>query len=328
MYLETIKSNFLDKNNKISSSRLLWFFRKNPIEKQNLIKLTEKCIGDEHFAVRTFRIENDLSNYLICANPNCSNFLKGVTRWESKKTNTLWTKDNHRVTCSNKCKHELHSSRTEEVNKNRIATFQNKYNVDSAAQLETNIFKVNNPMKNAKTVSKMKATCLKKYGVDNASKSNAVIDKIKEKANRPLAEQLMINEKRKNTCLKKYGVNYTSQVSSIFEKIQRSSFKRKDYIWGNGEISSVQGYEPIVLKELEEKGYKYEDVFTSPKDMPEIIYKVDDCPHRYYPDIFIPKDNIIIEVKSDYTVKCNLEINEAKFEATKALGFDFRLEVR
>lgn len=83
-----------------------------------------------------------------------------------------------------------------------------------------------------------------------------------------------------------------------------------------------------MLKELEEDGYKFEDVFTSPVDMPKIQYLMDGKQHRYYPDIYIPKENIIIEVKSSYTLQKDWAKNQAKFEATRNLGFDFRLEVR
>lgn len=62
------------------------------------------------------------------------------------------------------------------------------------------------------------------------------------------------------------------------------------------------------------------------KDMPKIIYTgLDDKEHRYYPDFYIPKNNIIVEVKSDYTYKVDLEINIRKKESTKKLGFNYLL---
>ena len=41
--------------------------------------------------------------------------------------------------------------------------------------------------------------------------------------------------------------------------------------------------------------------------MPAIWYEMDNIKHRYYPDIFIPCENRIIEVKSTYTLKCELK---------------------
>jgi len=118
------------------------------------------------------------------------------------------------------------------------------------------------------------------------------------------------------------------QNAEIFEKAQQNSFRRKEYIWTSGEISLLQGYEPIVLKELENDGYKFNDILTSPKDMPEITYFFEGKEHRYYPDFYIPSENKIIEVKSDYTLQADWDKNQAKFEATRNLGFDFILEVR
>ena len=152
--------------------------------------------------------------------------------------------------------------------------------------------------------NKAKQTCLEKYGFEYAMQNPQTI------------------QKRKNTNMEKYGVEDICNISNDIK------FKRKEYIWKTGEISLVQGYEPIVLKELEEDGYKFKDILTDAKDMPKIMYQLDEKEHRYYPDIFIPKDNIIIEVKSDYTLKVDWEINQLKFEATKSHGFDFRLEVR
>jgi len=38
-----------------------------------------------------------------------------------------------------------------------------------------------------------------------------------------------------------------------------------------------------------------------------VKYMIDDKEHSYYPDIFIPSDNLIIEVKSDYTYEKDKE---------------------
>jgi len=82
------------------------------------------------------------------------------------------------------------------------------------------------------------------------------------------------------------------------------------------------------LKELENNGYKFNDVLTNTKDMPEIRYMFEGKEHRYYPDFYIPSENKIIEVKSEYTLQADWEQNQAKFKATRNLGFDFNLEVR
>ena len=202
---------------------------------------------------------------------------------------------------------------------NKIS-LKKKYNVNNVFQLE-------------EVKNKSKKSLKKRYGVDNPSKSDCIKKKKKETLlkNYNVSHNMkseIVRDKRILTWIKNYGVTNPMKNPIIFQKALNSSFKRKEFIWKTGEISLVQGFEPIVLKELEEEGYIFNEVMTSPKDMPKISYQFEKSTHVYYPDIFIPKDNIVIEVKSEYTLQADLDKNKAKFEATKALGFDFRLEVR
>jgi len=45
--------------------------------------------------------------------------------------------------------------------------------------------------------------------------------------------------------------------------------------------------------------------------------------HRYFPDIFIPKDELIIEVKSDYTYEVDCKTNHLKKQACLDKGYNF-----
>jgi len=45
--------------------------------------------------------------------------------------------------------------------------------------------------------------------------------------------------------------------------------------------------------------------------------------HKYYPDIFIPNDNLIIEVKSPWTLAKQRNINNKKKRATVKKGYNF-----
>ena len=53
--------------------------------------------------------------------------------------------------------------------------------------------------------------------------------------------------------------------------------------------------------------------------MPKIEYNLNNTIRRYYPDFYIPKDNLIIEVKSMWTYKIDLEKNLAKQKAVQNL---------
>ena len=59
--------------------------------------------------------------------------------------------------------------------------------------------------------------------------------------------------------------------------------------------------------------------------MPEIWYMWQDGSwHRYHPDFYIPKNNLIIEVKSIYTYTEDFIKNKLKEEAVKYLGYNFK----
>ena len=196
------------------------------------------------------------------------------------------------------------------------------------------------PMRVPELKEKIKQTNLKKYGSEFYGSS---IEFLKDTENRmerrknvylelygvehPMKSEIIKN-KHKQTCLDTYGVDHHMKLPEIHEKHQRSMFRYKEYIWKTGEVSLVQGNEPIVLRELEEKGYTYEMVLTGATEMPEIWYDFEDSTHRYFPDIYIPTENLLIEVKSPWTVTLNVEKNQAKFSAAKNAGFDFKLEVR
>lgn len=83
----------------------------------------------------------------------------------------------------------------------------------------------------------------------------------------------------------------------------------------------------LTLSNLENLGYTSKDIKTLPSDMPEIYYYFEQIKKRYYPDIYIPSKNLIIEVKSNYTLNKALEINELKFETVKKMGFVFQLDI-
>ncbi len=191
---------------------------------------------------------------------------------------------------------------------------------------------VKSPLQNSEILSKTQETNMKKYGVENVSS----VSEFRRKAEDTMLERYgshsskseTVKNKVKINNLEKYGVEHPFQDSKVYEKAFKKSCKYKTFKWNDGNISKVQGHEPIVLKELEESGYGFNDILTSTNDMPEIWYEFEGSEHRYYPDFYIPSENLIIEVKSEYTLQKQLDKNQAKFEAVKKLGFNFRLEVR
>lgn len=189
-------------------------------------------------------------------------------------------------------------------------------------------FGVDNPMK-SKMIAKKTSETRKNYSdkqkqqyLDKRSKTNLK----KYGIENPFEDTTRL----KNIMIEKYGVANIAQVAEFQDKRDCAvKSKMKKYFWKSGEETHLQGYEPIVLKELEEAGYTYSEVLTKKSDMPEIWYiGEDDNKHRYYPDFYIPSENKVIEVKSEYTMLVDFHKNLLKAQSTKELGFDYKLEVR
>lgn len=88
----------------------------------------------------------------------------------------------------------------------------------------------------------------------------------------------------------------------------------------SGKIIICQGYESFALDILLKKLDKV-TVVTKTKYLPRINYQLDN--HYYFPDIFLPLENKIIEVKSKYTYNIDLDKNLTKRQATLKAGYLF-----
>jgi hypothetical protein len=119
-----------------------------------------------------------------------------------------------------------------------------------------------------------------------------------------------------------YGVINPMQVAEYFEKQQNSAFSTKTFIVGEKEFK-IQGYENKAINLLLAKGYTKDDIETGKCNMPSFTYTYNGKEHRYYPDIFIIKEKRIIEVKSEYTFKIDLERNLAKKKCVEENGYKF-----
>lgn len=141
-----------------------------------------------------------------------------------------------------------------------------------------------------------------------------------------------------STKYRRYGKNYFSEKTKkqweayTPEKINRivkkswdkktNSFSYKPMMWQDEEIR-VQGYEPSVLKLLKEMGFNEKDVLVGKFNTLSIFYQ-NSCSskrHRYFPDILIPKFNLIIEVKSLYGYNQHKVVIHDKINACEKLGY-------
>lgn len=120
----------------------------------------------------------------------------------------------------------------------------------------------------------------------------------------------------------KFG-GYPYQDPEIFMKAMTNGFKYRDYQMPSGKIIRIQGYEDMALDELLSEGIKEHDLLTAKNEVPAIWYEFEGKTRRYYPDIHIPSQNRIVEVKSTFSYIYEEAKNQAKKEACVAAGFSF-----
>ncbi len=207
--------------------------------------------------------------------------------------------------------------------------FQSKEIQEKIKQTHLKIYGVENPFQSEEIKKKSKQTNLKIYGAEYHNQTKSGKEKIKQAniKNHGVANVFQskeIKDKIKTHFLDTYGVEHPQQVPEFFEKNQKSSLKLKPYILPSGKEIKIQGYENHALDKLLQT-YQEEDLTVGASLVPKIIYTHREKSKRYYPDIYILKDNLIIEVKSTYTMNKELDKNLAKRKACIEQGYDFKL---
>jgi hypothetical protein len=205
------------------------------------------------------------------------------------------------------------------------------------------------PKKTKEVQDKYEATCIKRYGFPNSAQAEEVKEKIQKTFDEkydghPMFKQEVkdkvketcleiygghpmhnqeVKDKVKETCLEIYG-GHPMQVPEIMEKTAKKSKSYKKYTMPSGDVRNVQGYEPFALNILL-KEYNEEQIITDRKNIPKIDYTYNDINKVYFPDIYIPSSNLIIEVKSEWIYNIDKEINIAKEIATKEFGYNYEV---
>jgi len=176
-------------------------------------------------------------------------------------------------------------------------------------------------------VEKIKKTCIKKFGVDNAGRLPEIIEKIKntfqEKFGCHPKQTEDVQEKWKATCLDKYG-GHPNQNKEVQVKSENKSFAFKDYMMPSGNVIKYQGYENLALDELVQI-YEEEDIAVGRSNVPTVDYYIGDEKHVYFPDFFIKSENKIIEVKSQWTLQLRRANIEEKALATIQAGYKYEI---
>jgi len=222
---------------------------------------------------------------------------------------------------------EYHSMLKDEFKKKVIKTSLKKYGKDFYMQTEefkqrvekTNLDRYGNitPLLNDTIQKKIEKTNLEKYNTIHPSKNKFVIEK-RKKTNLEKygydnpAKNHEIKQKTKKTNLKKYGYDWPNQNINVYNKIKTSMFKTKKY----KNLYYKSSYELDFIKFCENNDI---EIFNAPT----IKYILNDKPKVYFPDFYLPRYNLIVEIKSSYTYNKELELNLIKKEWTIKDGYNF-----
>jgi len=179
--------------------------------------------------------------------------------------------------------------------------------------------------------NKSKQTCLEKYGIEKPQRLDSFKQKTKntnlEKYGVEHSSKLKITQDKKvETNLEKYGVTNVMHFKNTFDR--NRYYKKKNYLLPSGKTIKLQGYEDKCLNLLLEK-FVEDEICVNPDILP-IFYLENNKKHRYYPDIYIPKKNLIIEVKSKYTYDGFIgwyNINLLKRQACIDAGYNFQFMI-
>lgn len=182
-------------------------------------------------------------------------------------------------------------------------------------------------------LEKIKKTNLKRYGFEYQIQSRHIQRKIKLTnikntgfeypfQNPETQRKIRINY------FNKHGVYHHLHVPEIAEKClgwHKNSWH--EYTLPSGKVIKLQGFEPKALDILLTE-YSEDEILYKRSDMPRLFYTdTGEKERRYYPDFYIPKDNLLIEVKSTYTYEASLEKNLLKEQCAIDQGFNYKLMI-
>lgn len=108
----------------------------------------------------------------------------------------------------------------------------------------------------------------------------------------------------------------------FLKRLMKSLWNRKPYTLPSGRIIKLMGYEPQFLDYIFKNNLLTEDEINY--DPPIIPYTKNKEEHNYIPDFYIPKLNLIVEIKSQYILEKQKD-QEFKEQAVRKAGYDYIL---
>jgi len=326
MYSESIKG-------KIKQTNLKKYGVENPFQSESIKKKIKQT------NLKKYGVENPSSLEEIKERMRQTNMERRGVNYPQQSEDV---KERGKETCLLKYGVE-YCLQSEEVREKSKETCLVKYGVKYATQSEkvkekakvTNLerYGTENAMQSEQVKEKARVTNLERYGVEYSTQS----EQVKEKVRVTNLERYQVvctlhskegREKTKKTNLARYGFPNAMQNPQILEKAQKSAYSLKPYTLPSDDIIYLQGYEHFALDDLLEEGYSEYDIVTGCQNVPKIAYKDEDGKdHIHFPDIFIPPENLCIEVKSAWTFEVKEDSVLLKQESAKRQGFAYQIWV-
>ena len=161
-------------------------------------------------------------------------------------------------------------------------------------------------------LEKRKNTCMKRYGVEFVAKLESSKEKAKETMKKNGTMMFFCNPEYKNKMMELYGVDNASKDPKIHKK-QHSGFILKHHkgLYYRGT------YEKHFIEYCLEHNIEVENFNGN------IQYDFNGSVHKYFPDFYLKKYNLIVEIKSCWTYDCEKEQNECKRIGSLKTGHNF-----
>lgn len=226
------------------------------------------------------------------------------------------------------------------INKKKAAAVRSKEQIKKQVEKARNTFKekygVSWGSKLSSQKEKARQTKIERYGNEKYNNSKqASLSRI----NKSLDEKQKISESRRKTNLERYGVENVLLFKATLRSINKGNASIKNYQLPSGKTIGVRGHEPfgldVIFKELK---YNEFDVVVH-DDYSDYAIEVFEYTNvnmhkmKYYPDIYIPKENRIIEIKSQWwwngygqdKYRSRLENNLRKRQAVIDKGYNYEV---
>jgi len=337
-----INDNLITSDNRANSAviRQSWF--QNSKEYKQIIEATEwlnELNSDCNISLRTMILHNDIVDYNKCercgkavkfktwnkssrfCSKSCSYYSSLQLRQENEQLKYNKLKQSKKLHSLNETLNYIESKLGSNGNSEREAIFNEYYNSIFHYSIDKQYTNFLERMyclyNNIKETPKCKR-CNKCNNNVNWNQnhyttfcSNSCQSLYNSKNSRVKAEQTMI---------KRYGVRSYAQLHNS------NCFKWKQYTLPSGTIIKYQGYEDRYIPVLIRK-YGEENVCFEKSKIPKIKYSMNNKEHYYFPDFYVKDENLIIEIKSNYTLFEGLSTNNLKFLAVKNAGYNFKLKV-